>query len=604
MNISKRSQQAVLALTVLGSFVAACDSVRLDGEDGADEPDERESRGAVAGASARESNLPGEAPLVGEPNDGTCARGVPRGAVEVAGRIGESVTWSGAVHVIDDVSLRNQGTTLTIAPGTQVFVDTDKMIEIGWNSSDHTLDAQGTAEAPIRFCRSQRDARNWKGIHVQSNVTSASALKYVVIEGAGSGADALVLDTRVLVDHVWVRDSLSNGVRAADFREDSQALHVTTSQQRPLVLTNAWAVERLPEGGSYLGNGEDVALLTFKNVGIGARFRDHGLPYQLDEGLSLRTGGVLTVDPGVEWRVGLDELIELGWNGSEAEVQMLGTEQAPILIRGVDERPGSWVGMVVNGQIFGSSVLQHVVIRHGGGNTAHGLRLRARITASDLSFEDNNHEAFMIDEQGLLAGSGRFTVTGTLGSAGRLAAGALVDLPAGGSFRGNRNDAIEVDGGAITRSGTIAKVDVPLQINGTVSLRNGAELSIAAGVEFRMQSGAVWDMGRNGSPGTLKLIGTAQEPIVFRGVLEQPGYWNGVVVQSSITADSVLEYVNVGDAGPGSGANLRLNAPIDVRHCKLFGAAGFGLSVDADYPADYETQNVFEGNAMGSVQLR
>jgi hypothetical protein len=538
------------------------------------------------------------------PNDGTCGERVPANAVEVSGRFEKSVTWAGVVHVNGDVTLRNTGTTLTIAPGTQVFVDEDRWIEIGWNMTEHTIDAQGTAAAPIRFCRSQKTGRNWKGIDVGSVVTSSSALKYVVIEGAGAGADALVLRKGILIDHVTVRESASNGVNAADFRDDSSSLTVAKSAKAPLVLTDAWAVQRLPEGGTYTGNGEDIAHLGFANVAIELQFRALGVPYQLDSGLSLRTGGKLVVEPGVEWQVGIDKLIEFGWNSSQAEVQMVGTASAPITIRGVDPRPGSWRGIAVDGGIYATSAMQHLLIQHGGGNDGDALSFAAAITASDITFKDNNHEAFVISDRGLAPGSARFTVTGTKGVPGRVNPGALTTLPAGGSYRGNQNDYIVVDGGNITRTGTIPEVDVPFRVMNDVTLRNGAVLSIAPGVEFQMQSGASWDMGWNTMPGTLKLIGSAEKPIKFHGIMQQPGFWGGILVENSITADSVLEYVEIGDAGADAAANLRLNAPISVRNCKIYGSAGFGISAAKSFMQDYAGLNTFDANAMGNVQLR
>jgi hypothetical protein len=625
MNSARQRRLMLITLMFTSGLGAACEEFRNDSKEsvnGADvpidpEPSEMSGRAGSSSGVKTGNNSSGnsggggsgggsgsEASVPVAPNDGTCRDGVPANAKQVSGRIEQSTTWAGVVHVNNDVTLRGDGTTLTIQAGTQIFVDTDRMIEIGWNSSEHTIDAQGTAAAPIRFCRSQKTGRNWKGIDIGGQVTSSSALKHVVIEGAGAGADALVLRKGILIDHVSVRESASNGVNAFDFRDDSSALTVTKSVKAPLVLTDAWALQRLPAGGSYTGNGEDIAHLDFANVAINLQVRELGVPYQLDEGLSLRTGGKLVVDPGVEWLVGIDKLIELGWNSAQAEVQMVGTAAEPITIRGADARPGSWLGIAVNSAIYANSALKHLVIQHGGGKDGSALAVHAAITASDITFEDNNHEAFVIHEQGLAPDSARFTVTGTKGVAGRVNAGALTSVPAGGSYRGNQNDYIVVERGNITRTGTIPEVDVPFHVMGTVTLRNAAVLTIAPGAEFQMQSGVDWDMGWNSMPATLKLIGTAQKPIKFRGIVEQAGFWSGIAVGQAVTADSVLEYVHIGNAGPGSGANLDLRAPISVRNCKLYGASGFGISAAQSFMKDYAGPNMFEANTMGNVDLR
>jgi hypothetical protein len=254
--------------------------------------------------------------------------------------------------------------------------------------------------------------------------------------------------------------------------------------------------------------------------------------------------------------------------------------------------------------IYATSALQHLLIQHGGGNDGSALRFVAAVTASDIAFKDNNHEAFVIGERGLAPASARFTVSGTKGVAGRVHPGALTTIPAGGSYRGNQSDFIVVDGGNITRTGTIPEIDVPFHVMADVTLRNAAVLSIAPGVEFQMQSGVDWDMGWNSQPGTLKLVGSAQKPIKFRGIVEQPGFWDGITVERNITADSVIEYVHIGNAGAGARANLQLSAPIAVRNCKLYGSAGFGISAAPSFMKDYAAENTFEANAMGNVDLR
>ena len=80
---------------------------------------------------------------------------------------------------------------------------------------------------------------------------------------------------------------------------------MTTSAAAPLVLGDAWAVERLPQGGAFTGNGDDVAHVQFDRFGVATRFRAIGIPYLLAQGLKQDAGGDLTVDAGVELRVAI-----------------------------------------------------------------------------------------------------------------------------------------------------------------------------------------------------------------------------------------------------------------------------------------------------------
>lgn len=535
-----------------------------------------------------------------------CPESVPANAMAATGTANGAINWSGAVHVKGTFSLRNASTKLTIAAGTQVFVEPDGLIEIGWNGQQHEIEVQGTEASPVRFCRAKRTGANWRGIVIGGGVLSSSALKYAVIEGAGQGGDALVLGTGILIDHVWVRDSASNGVQASDFRDDSADLTVTSSAAAPLVLSDSPAVHHLPRGGKFTGNKEDVAHVTFSSFSLDTQFHEIGIPYQLDRGLSQRGMSKLDVDPGVEWRVGIDQGIELGWNGARVEVHMDGTEAKPIVIRGADERKGSWSGMVIQGGVFATSTLKFVTISHGGGTDGAGLSIHAPLTASDITLKDNAHEAFYLDGVGLAEGSGRFRVTGTKGTAGRVEPNALVTLPAGASYRGNDDDYLEVTGGDISRTGTIPEVDVPLHVLANVTVRMGATLTIAPGVEFQMQDGVAWDVGWNSQMVTLMAVGTPEKPILFRGILEQAGYWDGIVIGGNVSSASKIEFVNIGDGGGGrtAGANLHLHAAISVVNAKLYGSATYGMIADADFPQDYEHANTFVANVMGTVQRK
>lgn len=595
------------------------DAARRDGGAGGETLDERggsntggrravtdEPRGG-RGSDAGSGGDSGESPPTMLAGDGslTCAEEVPDTATVVSEDPGGDTTWSGAIHVTTSIKVRNAG-KLTIQPGTQIFVEPDAQIELGWAGNENILDARGTPANPIRFCRAERAGAAWGGLALRDTVSSSSVLQYTVIEGAGAGEGAggaaLVMETGVLVDHVWVRESAGVGVVASDFRDGSAELTVAGSAGAALVLSGPGAVHRLPLGGELAENAEPIAHVSFHRLDAATRFREIGIPYQLDEGLIQATGGDLTVDPGVELRVGVDKTLEMGWAGGEAEVHIVGTAAAPIVIRGAEARQGSWQGLLIEDTVYSTSILEHVKIQHGGGTDGSALSIIAPITARDLTFEGNAHEAFFIGAQGLAPESARFTVEGTKGLPGRIVANALTTLPAGGSYAGNELDYIAVDGGGLSRSGTIPKVDVPLRVLGDIQLRDGARIEIAAGAEFEMQSGVLWDVGWAGSAATVMAIGTSADPIVFRGVDERPGFWSGVAISSTVTADSKLEHVHIGNAGDASlGAALALSSPITVESCKLWGSASYGLSAPADYTQDYESANTFEANASGAV---
>ena len=70
-------------------------------------------------------------------------------------------TLSGTYSVTSQVKLSGE---LTIEPGTTFIVLDDSSIQIGWLSNRTTLTAQGTPDAPIRFCSDKPVLGRWRGL--------------------------------------------------------------------------------------------------------------------------------------------------------------------------------------------------------------------------------------------------------------------------------------------------------------------------------------------------------------------------------------------------------------------------------------------------------
>ena len=80
----------------------------------------------------------------------------------------------------------------------------DSFVGFGWDGSDTTIVAVGTASDPIRFTGAEETAGFWQGLWVGSGVRSDSRFEYVEIAHAG-GAEGdgacLRLETAVVVSN-------------------------------------------------------------------------------------------------------------------------------------------------------------------------------------------------------------------------------------------------------------------------------------------------------------------------------------------------------------------------------------------------------------------
>ena len=190
--------------------------------------------------------------------------------------------------------------------------------------------------------------------------------------------------------------------------------------------------------------------------------------------------------------------------------------------------------------------------------------------------------------------SKNLTVSGSSDYPVEVSTDVLTGLPLGGSFTGNAKDMLHVAGPSTQKLlGTIPNPGVPYLIDDEIALKDGSDLTIAAGTEFVFAYG--FEVGWNYGKARLTAVGTATAPIIFRGQLEQPGSWTGLSITSSAANDTRFDYVQVEHAG------LSLHQPIAVTNSSFSGSPKFGIQKLADDSRDYRTSNTFSGNVLGDI---
>ncbi|MBK8263683.1 MAG: hypothetical protein IPK80_20390 [Nannocystis sp.] len=520
--------------------------------------------------------------------------------LEVSGAIKEDVTWQGTVRVSGSVDVSAEA-RLTIMPGTAVIFDVGTDLELGWNGQAASLMAVGTAEAPIELCGRSPEAGSWRGVSIRKNVTSDSVIEHVRIRHAGSGeAPALVLEAPITALDVKVEAVGGAGVEAVDFASGSARLSVSGAKGAPLVTTGSGAIMRLPLGGSLTGNGEDVVEVRFTRIEANTTFEPPGIPYRQYGSMDVLGEAEVVFKPGVEYLVSVDADLEFGWNGQAATVFAEGTAEAPVIFAGAVAEPGSWRGLMVRQNVTTNSRFGHVIVRDAGGGSSYAMELRSKITLDQVRLEGNSAGIF-VAAQGLSASTKDVTVTETEGVPLVLESEAIHQAPTGGSYVGNMRDEIEVKGGGVKTSGTMAAVGVPYLISGSLDVFNEAELTIAAGVELVMGPDVDVEIGWNGQTAALIAQGTAEEPIVLRGRDPVPGWWRGLIIRQNTLSSSKLEHLRIGHAGHNNGGNLVLYRPLPVVSSHFHDSAGFGIKRAKDDVSDYLSGNTFENNASGDV---
>lgn len=555
--------------------------------------------GAVACSSEDDS------PREGELGTGAQAlecdtRARARATTVVDGDIDTDTTWSGVVYVEQSVDVHDA--TLTIEPGTSIVMGADAELSIGGEGGSAKLAAAGTAAAPIRFCGGEAEPGYWGSIRVREGVTADSVLANVLVADGGGIAthDAAVsFESGIRIDNLQVRNSAKAGVYAQRFAENGERLSVEGSAGVAVVLDGTAAVTHFPRGGTLSDNGEDVVRLTFSEIEEDTRFHALTVPYVQVNAVTAQDAA-LTFDAGTEYHFAAGAGLVVG---SGASIQINGSDQQPVVMRGELEDAGSWTGLAIRANARGDSALRNLELSHAGGSGSAALHVQAPITIDHVTVKDSAR-GVRIDAQGLAVGSANLSVTRTGAPALVVQADALVSLPQGGTFNGNEEDYIAVEGGNYTKVGTVADLGVPYRVIGSIETQGGSSLTLAPGTEFVMAEDTILRVGADGGSAILDAEGSADSPIRFVGLEPEAGFWGGVELGSNMASSSHLEYVEIRHGGGSSmGACLRLSSSVEVENSTFAECAGFGLLHETGDASDYAISNTFESNISGGIGI-
>jgi len=191
----------------------------------------------------------------------------------------------------------------------------------------------------------------------------------VVLRDCGSATEAClrVADTGLVVEDVTIRGAHSVGMFfdiRAKFSPASRNLTITEAGDVPIEM-RAEAVASLPSG-DYRSNGTDAIRVRWAAVSEHATWPNPGVPYALDEGLSIGSSiapdsASLTLEPGVVLQMGVGTQVGVGNGGLRA----VGTPAEPIVFTSATPGvAGSWVGIVLGGEA--EAQLEYVEIRDAG----------------------------------------------------------------------------------------------------------------------------------------------------------------------------------------------------------------------------------------------
>jgi ethanolamine utilization protein EutQ (cupin superfamily) len=311
-------------------------------------------------------------------------------------------------------------------------------------------------------------------------------------------------------------------------------------------------------------------------------------------------GATITIEPGTTLIMEPDASIAFGADGTDGRLLALGTDTAGIRFCGKEATRGSWEGVVLGAQLA-EATLRYVTISDGG-KTAPVFQAESALAVDHVTMIENKM-GVTITGPGFTPTSTTLTVINTTQEwAVRVEPDAAITMPKGGLYlTGNQYPSILIDGQTYRATGTLPKLDAPFRIEGTLTITDGASLSVEAGSTIIMGNGAAIHVGTDGDSGTLVMAGTGAKPIVLVGASLEAGHWSGITFGADATDNCLVDYVQLRGGGRDIGAAVVARRPVSITHTMIKGSGGFGIRRDSGDPTDYITGNSFEECFYGAV---
>lgn len=340
----------------------------------------------------------------------------------------------------------------------------------------------------------------------------------------------------------------------------------------------------------------DCTTLTSDEVEGGTEL-DSGC-YRAEDGFRI-TDGTLVLQPGTTIEFPEDDGIYVEDAG---RLNAEGTEDDPILLTGVDETRGFWQGVRFNDSNSEDNVFEHVTVEYagsskwsGGDETKGGVLLQSesQLTVANSTFRENGQAGIVSTENSSIE------ISNSTFTSNKLPLGVTPENVGGiggdNSFEGNDTSRIVIrsqaywDGGGRKDVGTEASWkghDIPYHVAGDVTVK--AVVTVEPGAEFQFDQSAGVEVAEGG----LNADGSGGDQIVFTGVEDLPGHWQGLrynnLSDDNVLKNTVVEYGGSGTwRGSDSSGNVYLDgtdgaARLNITDTVIRGSGSYGISVHDD----------------------
>lgn len=500
------------------------------------------------------------------------------------------------------------GTNLTIAAGTRLEFESGTELYVAGS-----LTANGNEENPIVLTGREATPGYWDGVQFYFTNSTANRLSNVVIEyGGGRGSNAAnlyvrssaVSPTRISIDSVTSRHSFADGLNfESGIIFGSFTNNVITLNERAAEI-HVDATGVIDTSSSFAGNTEDLVVIDSGSLTRDGTLAGIDAAWFVDAAITVQDGTTLTIEPGADIIFDQSTGIRVDQN---AEMLAVGTADNPIVMRSKNGQAGGWDGIQIYFQVSQSTRLEYVNIRDAGssGNANSAIQVRSSGTSpstlslKDVAISNSAGTGISVNTSTTMPQFENVTVTGSASPA-IMHPDTVSQIGTGNVFTGNTEDLIAVTVGTIDETALWRNTGVPYLIE-DVTVNN--ILTLEPGVEIWGNQSALLRINQTGA---LNAQGTPAQPIVLRGAMAIPGYWEGIQFYFTPLLQNVLSNVTVQHGGGGSHpANVYMRCSttspgqLMISDSVISDSAEFGVEVAVSGCTYTETNVTFSNNASG-----
>lgn len=410
-------------------------------------------------------------------------------------------------------------------------------------------------------------------------------------DGGGLDVDGAVVLSSTLAPDAGPPDTTANPIEST-FAASSSDLPRSSSNETSSELATSSETTETDEDPRWGCAGALTPTLTVSGQ-LPASNVWSGVVY-VEEDVVLPSNATLTIEAGTRVVVNADTFVDLGGVLGDPTVLVNGTFGAPVVFCGASEARGYWAGLRVGAGVTTDSVIRSLRVFDAGGD-GPAVRVDAEVLIDGLLVSGSGQVGVQASAFG--ASSSGLSVQDSAAAVVLTTPLAVSHFPVGGTFSENDENLVRLTFNRVEESATYHDVGIPYLQEVSTEVMSQAVVTFEPGVEYRFAADTHFDVGAFANVVTLNVTGTEDEPVVFRGQQQEPGYWHGVIIGPNVSSASRVDYLEVRDGGGGEIYTLDVQAPLTMQHVYL-GNNTIGARIDETGLSTQSTNWTIEGTEL------